>query len=55
MKKLILIIWFIFKDLLGLFNNVKDGYITIEKAEENQKKLKSDVNEITKGEPKNNS
>ena len=35
--------WFTFKDPLGLFNNIKDGYINIAKAEENQKEFKSDV------------
>ena len=38
-----------FKGWLGLFNSIKDGYINIKKAEENQKELRLDLNEKTKG------
>ena len=38
-----------FKGWLGLFNSIKDGYINIKKAEENEKELRSDLNEKTKG------
>ena len=35
---------------LGLINNIKNGYIKIEKKEkENQKEFKTDLNEITEG------
>ena len=36
-----------FKGPLGFYKNVKDGYITLEKAEENQEK--SHLNELVKG------
>ena len=38
-----------FKGRLALFGNIKNGCITLEKAEENQKNFKSDINEIVKG------
>ena len=34
---------------LGFYKNIKDSYTTLEKAEENQDKLKSNINEIVKG------
>ena len=38
-----------FRGPLALYRNINNGYITLEKAEENQKNFKSDVNEIVKG------
>ena len=37
-----------FKDPLGFYKNMKDGYATLEKAEENFKKIQSDLDEIWK-------
>ena len=34
---------------LGFYKNIKEGYITLEKAEEKQKEFTSDLNEILKG------
>ena len=34
-----------FKGLLGFYKIIKEGYITLKKAEEKQKKIKSDMNE----------
>ena len=38
-----------FKSPLGFIINTKDGYTTLEKAEENKKEIKSDLNEVIKG------
>ena len=38
-----------FKGPLGFYKNIKDGYTTLEKAEESQKNFKSDINQIVKG------
>ena len=37
---------------LNFYRIVKDGYTTLEKPEESQKKSKSDINEIIKGQKK---
>ena len=34
---------------LGFLKNIKNGFITIEKPEENQIEFKSDLNEIVRG------
>ena len=41
-----------FKDTMGIYNDIKNGNISIEKAEEDQKQFKSDLNEITRGNPR---
>ena len=38
-----------FKGSLGFYKNIKEGYITLEKEEEKQKVLKSEMNKIVKG------
>ena len=38
-----------FKGQLNFYKNTKDGYITLEKVKENQKKIKLDINKIVKG------
>ena len=38
-----------FKGPLAFYRNIKDGYKTLEKAEDNRKKIKSDINEVVKG------
>ena len=38
-----------FKGQLNFYKNIKDGYITLEKVKENQKKIKLDINKIVKG------
>ena len=38
-----------FKGPLTFYRITKDGYTALEKAEENKKKIKSDINEIAKG------
>ena len=38
-----------FKVSLGFYKNIKEGYITLEKEEEKQKVLKSEMNKIVKG------
>ena len=38
-----------FKVSLGFDKNIKEGYITLEKEEEKQKELKSEMNKIVKG------
>ena len=42
----------IFKGLLSFDRNIKHGYITLQKAEEQQKELKSNINEIIVGSKK---
>ena len=37
--------FFNFKGSLAFYRNIKDYYKTLQKAEENQKKFKSDINE----------
>ena len=39
----------VFKGPLSFYRSIKEGYITLEKAEEHQKKLKSNINEIIVG------
>ena len=41
-----------FKDPVGIYNNIKNGNISIEKAADDQKQFKSDLNEITRGNPR---
>ena len=41
-----------FKGLLGFYKNIKEVYITLEKAKEKQKEFKSEINEIVKGSEK---
>ena len=38
-----------FKGPLAFYKNIKDSYVTLEKAEEKQQQQKSDMNEIVKG------
>ena len=38
-----------FKDPLVFYKNIKGGYITLEKGQQNQNKFKSDLNEIVTG------
>ena len=42
-----------FKVRLGFYKNIKEGYVTLEKAEERQKEFKSEMNEIVKESKKN--
>ena len=37
---------------LHIYNNIKNGNASIEKPEEDQKQFKSNLNEITRGNPK---
>ena len=39
----------VFKGSLSFYRSIKEGYITLEKAEEQQKKLKSNIKEIIVG------
>ena len=39
----------VFKGPLSFYRSIKEGYITLEKAEEQQKKLKSNIKEIIVG------
>ena len=41
-----------FKGPPGFYKNIREGYITLEKAEEKQKEFKSYINEIVKGSKK---
>ena len=41
-----------FKGPLDFYKNIKEGYITLEKAEEKQKEFKSEIDEIVKGNKK---
>ena len=41
-----------FKGPLEFYKNIKEGYITLEKAEEKQKEFKSETNEVVKGSKK---
>ena len=41
-----------FKGPLRFYRNIKEGYITLEKAEEQQRELKLELNEIVKGSKK---
>ena len=45
MKVVQKIFFFNFKGSLAFYRNIKDYYKTLQKAEENQKKFKSDINE----------
>ena len=38
---------------MHFYNKIKNGYVSIEKIEEDKKKLKSKLSEITTGNPKN--
>ena len=38
-----------FKGPLGFYKNIKEGYITLEKAEEERKEFKLEINETVKG------
>ena len=44
-----------FKGPLHTFKSIHDGYITLEDAEKDQIKLKSDLGHIRQGNPKNRS
>ena len=44
-----------FKGPLHLYRNIFEGNIKLKKAEENQKQFKSQLNEITRGNPINKS
>ena len=41
-----------FKGPLRFYRNIKEGYITLEKAEEQQRELKLELNETVKGRKK---
>ena len=41
-----------FKGPLGFYRNIKEGYIRLEKAEEEQREFKSKINEIVIGSKK---
>ena len=45
-------IFLAFKGPLGFYENKKEGYIILEKAEEIRKEFKSEINEIVKGKNK---
>ena len=42
----------VFKSPLNFYKSIKEGYITLEKAEEKQNELKSEINKIGKGSKK---
>ena len=42
----------VFKSTLNFYKSIKEGYITLEKAEEKQSKFKSEINDIEKGSKK---
>ena len=44
-----------FRGLMHIYNEIKNGNMSIEKIEEDQKQFKSDLNEITRGNTKKKS
>ena len=44
-----------FNGLMYIYNNIKNGNVSVEKIEEDQKQFKSKLNEITTGNPRHES